>query len=90
MSFAWEEVVRHNTRQDCWIVLHGVVYDVSDFLGVHPGGSDVIFSLAGRDATATFAVIFRCVFEPNVPLFFHQSGRGSRDNTMPACSNDCL
>merc|ERR1719316_2255029 len=27
-----EEVARHNTAQDCWVILGGKVYDVTDFL----------------------------------------------------------
>jgi hypothetical protein len=36
------------------VVLHGHVYDVTDFLPYHPGGSKIILQLSGRDATAEF------------------------------------
>lgn len=29
---AASEVARHNSREDCWIVIHEKVYDVTDFL----------------------------------------------------------
>ncbi|KAK4240322.1 hypothetical protein C8A03DRAFT_42128 [Achaetomium macrosporum] len=38
----------------CWVVLHGNVYDVTEFLPEHPGGSKIILQLAGRDATAEY------------------------------------
>ncbi|KAG5914010.1 hypothetical protein E4U53_004731, partial [Claviceps sorghi] len=48
------EVARHNTRQSCWVVLYGQVYDVTDFLDSHPGGPGVILRLAGGDATGEY------------------------------------
>lgn len=36
------------------MVLHGNVYDVTEFLPEHPGGSRIILQLAGRDATAEY------------------------------------
>ena len=34
-----EELRKHNRAEDCWIVLHSKVYDVSSFLVEHPGGA---------------------------------------------------
>ena len=28
------EVAKHNTKQDCWVILHDLVYDVTAFLEV--------------------------------------------------------
>ncbi|AEO65499.1 uncharacterized protein THITE_2112562 [Thermothielavioides terrestris NRRL 8126] len=52
--FSAEEVAKHNTADSCWVVIHGNVYDVTEFLPEHPGGSRIILQLAGRDATAEF------------------------------------
>lgn len=49
-----EEVQKHNSKDDCWVIIHGKAYDVSDFLGEHPGGSAIILKYAGRDATKAF------------------------------------
>ncbi|KAI5449746.1 hypothetical protein NCC49_004111 [Naganishia albida] len=48
------EVEKHNTRDDCWVVIQGHVYDVTDFLSLHPGGAGVILQHAGDDATEVF------------------------------------
>ena len=36
----WEEIRKHCTADDCWIVLEGLVYNVSDWKKRHPGGED--------------------------------------------------
>ncbi|CDF87169.1 BN860_00298g1_1 [Zygosaccharomyces bailii CLIB 213] len=49
-----KEVMKHNNPKDCWIVLNGKVYEVTSFLGQHPGGASRIMEVAGKDATARF------------------------------------
>jgi len=53
--YSREEVLRHNKIGDCWVVINNNVYDLSDFIKKHPGGSDIIESRAGEDATSFFA-----------------------------------
>ncbi|CAA6668011.1 unnamed protein product [Spirodela intermedia] len=38
------DVSKHNTHEDCWLVIDGKVYDVTKFLDDHPGGDDVLLS----------------------------------------------
>lgn len=33
------ELQKHSTPDDCWIIVHSRIYDVSAFLDEHPGGS---------------------------------------------------
>ncbi|CAI1620568.1 hypothetical protein SEUBUCD646_0M00940 [Saccharomyces eubayanus] len=56
------EVAKHNSADDCWVVINGYVYDLTRFIPNHPGGSDVIKYNAGRDVTA----IFEPLHAPNV------------------------
>ncbi|KAF8435122.1 FMN-dependent dehydrogenase-domain-containing protein [Boletus edulis BED1] len=52
-----KEVALHNSRESCWIIVHGNVYDVTDFLDEHPGGSKIILKYAGKDATKEYEPI---------------------------------
>jgi len=49
-----EEVARHDKEDDCWIVINGKVYDVTDWLEKHPGTKYPILDAAGTDATEIF------------------------------------
>lgn len=42
-----EELQQHKKAESCWLLLHGKVYDVTDFLEEHPGGYDIIVSCTG-------------------------------------------
>jgi L-lactate dehydrogenase (cytochrome) len=42
-----QEVAKHNKREDCWVVIHGKVYNLTDFLDSHPGGVGPILAKAG-------------------------------------------
>jgi cytochrome b involved in lipid metabolism len=48
------ELKKHNTQDDCWIVVRGKIYDVTCYLKFHPGGIDKLMLGAGRDATQLF------------------------------------
>jgi hypothetical protein len=41
------ECEQHTTEKDCWLIIHGKVYDVTDFLDEHPGGYDIVVSASG-------------------------------------------
>lgn len=52
--FTLEEVAKHNTSSDLWMVYNGLVYDCSSFVDEHPGGEEVMVDCAGTDATEEF------------------------------------
>jgi salicylate hydroxylase len=49
-----QELERHNTFDDCWVVIRGNVYDFTEWKTRHPGGSFVARLFAGKDATGEF------------------------------------
>ncbi|GEQ68550.1 hypothetical protein JCM33374_g2218 [Metschnikowia sp. JCM 33374] len=53
-TYTFDEVKKHNTADDLWIVYNGQVYDVGNYLDEHPGGEEVIVDCAGEDATEAF------------------------------------
>ncbi|GAB7357096.1 hypothetical protein MBLNU459_g7903t4 [Dothideomycetes sp. NU459] len=51
------EVAEHNSRESCWVIIHGRCYDVTEFLPEHPGGPKIILKYAGKDATEEYEPI---------------------------------
>jgi L-lactate dehydrogenase (cytochrome) len=45
------ELAKHNSRQSCWLAIHGEIWDATGFLEQHPGGANLILKLAGKDAS---------------------------------------
>lgn len=37
--YTMEEVEQHDSKESCWFVVDGKVYDATPFLKEHPGGS---------------------------------------------------
>jgi len=58
-TFTREEVKKHASPEDCWIIIDSEVYDMSTFADLHPGGAGVILDLAGKDATDAFYGLHR-------------------------------
>eukprot|EP00947_MAST-08B_sp_MAST-8B-sp1_P002866 g2866.t1 len=53
-QFSQADVGKHSTESDCWVTVHGKVYDVTNYLDEHPGGPEIIMDLAGKDASEEF------------------------------------
>jgi len=46
-----EEVAKHCTEDDCWMIIKGHVYDVTPYFEFHPGGHQALMNFAGKDGT---------------------------------------
>lgn len=67
-TFTLEEVNKHRTPDDAWVIYNDKVFDVSDWYE-HPGGA-VIFTHAGDDMTDIFAA-FHAAGSHNVMKKFY-------------------
>ncbi|CCW59609.1 unnamed protein product [Phytomonas sp. EM1] len=56
-TYSSEEIARHCTRESLWIVVDNSVYDVTSYLGSHPGGIESLLKRGGgaRDCSADMA-----------------------------------
>ena len=52
--FSMIDVAKHNNENDCWIVIDGKVYDVTNYIESHPGGK-VMANFCGQDGSLAFA-----------------------------------
>jgi len=55
--YTLEECSKHRSEKDCWLIIHGKVYDVTKFLDEHPGGYDIVVAASGKDGTEDFEEI---------------------------------
>ncbi|KAG9451109.1 hypothetical protein H6P81_011074 [Aristolochia fimbriata] len=56
-QFSMSDVKKHDSPDSAWIVVHGHVYDCTNFVKDHPGGADSILINAGTDCTEEFDAI---------------------------------
>lgn len=56
-QFTREDIEKHRSRDDCWLVINGNVYDATSVLAWHPGGTAALLANAGTlslDVTSSF------------------------------------
>jgi len=58
-SYTLQDVAKHATEKDCWVVVNDQVLDVTKFLPDHPGGKKAILLFAGKDASAEFNMLHK-------------------------------
>jgi cytochrome b involved in lipid metabolism len=56
-SITMDEIAKHNSEGDLWVIIEGAVYDLTTFLPDHPGGKKAIMLFAGKDATEEFNML---------------------------------
>jgi cytochrome b involved in lipid metabolism len=68
------EVQAHGTPADCWSIVSGNVYDLTNWEDKHPGGARRIVRMCGKDATADFRDEHGTGGKPNSTLATYQIG----------------
>jgi cytochrome b involved in lipid metabolism len=53
-TYTMEEISKHNSKESCWTVVRGDVYDLTNWIDKHPGGADKILKICGKDGTDLF------------------------------------
>ncbi|MCX6780407.1 MAG: cytochrome b5-like heme/steroid binding domain-containing protein [Candidatus Magasanikbacteria bacterium] len=53
-GYSLAQVAAHGDSNSCWAVINGNVYDLSAWISPHPGGSDAILSMCGKDGSVAF------------------------------------
>ena len=67
-GYTMERVKANGTTSSCWAVISGNVYDLTKWIGSHPGGSGAIASLCGTDGTSEFLAMHRGQGKPEARL----------------------
>ena len=53
-GFTLAQVSERNSAAECWVAIDGGVYDLTQWIRSHPGGSGAILNLCGKDGSASF------------------------------------
>jgi len=48
------QVEMRNSKSACWSIIDGKVYDLTRWIGSHPGGESYILFICGKDGTSSF------------------------------------
>jgi len=52
-TYTVADVKQHNSKQSCWTIISGSVYDITSYIPRHPGGEEILRA-CGIDATRLF------------------------------------
>ena len=52
--YTMTHVAAHSTALSCWSAVNGGVYDLTSWIGNHPGGEQAILSICGKDGSSAF------------------------------------
>ncbi len=53
-GYTMDKVKANNKASSCWTAISGNVYDLTQWINQHPGGSSAIISLCGTEGTSAF------------------------------------
>ena len=53
-SYTLAEVAKHASTSSCWSAIDGNVYNLTNWINLHPGGASVIKAICGKDGSTSF------------------------------------
>jgi hypothetical protein len=53
-GYTLQDVAQHAAPKDCWMAIHGKVYDFSAYIPQHPSAPEVMTRHCGKEATRAF------------------------------------
>lgn len=53
-GYTMAQVAANNSAKSCWAAIEGSVYNLTNWINSHPGGTGAIISLCGTEATSSF------------------------------------
>jgi len=68
-------VRKHTSKDSLWVTYKGGVYDVTKFVGIHPGGEDLLLSAGGLDLGPFWETYLVHLYKATTPVLA-QMGRG--------------
>jgi sulfite reductase (NADPH) flavoprotein alpha-component len=79
LSLDVSDIVEHNNEdKGYWIIIDGLVYDMNDFMNLHPGGQTILQHYCGLDATQGFSRVHDGHSEINATKDMYELGRVRR------------
>jgi fatty acid desaturase len=79
-SITSKELGQHNTPESLWVGYRGQVFDLTEFVQKHPGGSDVLLFAGGRDVTIVFEIYHNLVLSASLKPYLIGT---LEDNDLP-------
>ena len=54
LYYTYQEVLLHNNENSCWILVDRNIYDVTEFLDIHPGSKKAILKYACQNVKQSY------------------------------------
>ena len=54
-KIAVKEIIKHNSKESCWIVINKSVFDVTSYISKHPAPPVIMLKYCGKDGTKGYA-----------------------------------
>lgn len=53
-QFTLDDIAKHDSKDDCWISINGVIYDATKYINYHPAPPNHLPKFCGKDVTQAF------------------------------------